>query len=188
MQLDGRGRIVAANDRARDVIRTGEGLFDEDGFLHARSAEDDAQLQAVLARALPPFGVQGAAGSTMVSRSFPQPPLALHVNPVGRPETDLRVWPVAALVLVADPASRTRIDPAVAEEALGLTGMESRVAVLLAEEPPQDWGRALRPMLLKSIVCVEVSSICFSAPLRARRETGGRGPSVLQHARTVVPS
>ena len=71
VQLDGRGRIVAANDRARDVIRTGEGLFDEGGFLHARSAEDDAQLQAVLARALPPFGVQGAAGSTMVSRPSP---------------------------------------------------------------------------------------------------------------------
>ena len=133
VQLDGRGRIVAANDRARDVIRTGEGLFDEDGFLHARSTEDDAQLQAVLARALPPFGVQGAAGSTMVSRPSPLPPLALHVNPVGRPQTDLRVWPVAALVLVADPARRTRIDPDVAAEALGLTGMESRVAVLLAE-------------------------------------------------------
>ena len=54
-------------------------------------------------------------------------------SPVGRPETDLRVWPVAALVLVADPASRTRIDPVVAAAALGLTGMESRVAVLLAE-------------------------------------------------------
>ena len=133
VQLDGRGRIVAANDRARDVIRTGEGLFDVGGFLHARSAKDDAELQAVLARALPPLGVQGAAGSTMVTRPSPLPPLALHVNPVVRPETDLRVWPVAALVLVADPASRTRIDPAVAEEALGLTGMESRVAVLLAE-------------------------------------------------------
>ena len=133
VQLDGRGRIVAANDRARDVIRTGEGLFDAGGFLHARSTEDDAQLQAVLARALPPFGVQGAAGSTMVSRPSPLPPLALQVNPVGRPQMDLRVWPVAALVLVADPARRTRIDPAVAAEALGLTGMESRVAVLLAE-------------------------------------------------------
>ena len=57
-----------------------------------------------------------------------------NVLPVGRPQTDLRVWPVAALVLVADPAHRTRIDPAVAAEALGLTGMESRVAVLLAED------------------------------------------------------
>ena len=133
VQLDGRGRIVAANDRARDVLRTGEGLFDTGGFLHARSTEDDDELQAVLARALPPFGVQGAAGSTIVSRPPPLPPLALHVNPVGRPETDLRVWPVAALVLVADPASRTRIDPALAAEALGLTATESRVAALLAE-------------------------------------------------------
>ena len=32
-----------------------------------------------------------------------------------------------------DPARRTRIDPAVAAAALGLTGKESRVAVLLAE-------------------------------------------------------
>ena len=111
------GRIVAANHRAR---------FDKGGFLRARSAEDDAELQAVLARVLPPFGVQGAAGSTMISRPFPRPPLALHVNPVGRPETDLRVWPVAALVLVADPASRTRIDPAVAAEALGLTGKHNQ--------------------------------------------------------------
>ncbi|WP_420461646.1 hypothetical protein [Candidatus Palauibacter sp.] len=102
------------------------GLFDKGGFLRARSAEDDAELQAVLARVLPPFGVQGAAGSTMISRPFPRPPLALHVNPVGRPETDLRVWPVAALVLVADPASRTRIDPAVAAEALGLTGKHNQ--------------------------------------------------------------
>ena len=57
----------------------------------------------------------------------------LHVNPVGPPQTDARVWPVAALVLVIDPTSQTRIEPAVAAAALGLTGMESRVAVLLAE-------------------------------------------------------
>ena len=73
------------------------------------------------------------AARTMVGRSSALPPLVLHVNPVGRQETDFHLWPVAALVLVADPAGGTRIDPAVAEAALGLTGMESRVAVLLAE-------------------------------------------------------
>ena len=36
-------------------------------------------------------------------------------------------------MLVIDPASQTRIDPAVAAAALGLTAMESRVAVLLTE-------------------------------------------------------
>ena len=133
VQLDGHGRIVAANDRARDLLRTGDGLYDKDGFLYARTPEDNGELQRLLARALPPFGAQGAGGSTMVRRSSAQPPLVLHLNPVGRQETDFRVWPVAALVLVADPASQTRIDPAVAAAALGLTGMESRVAVLLAE-------------------------------------------------------
>ena len=57
----------------------------------------------------------------------------LHVSPVGQRETEARIWPVAALVLVIDPASQTRIDPAVAATALGLTRAESRVAVLLAE-------------------------------------------------------
>ncbi len=133
VQLDGRGRIVAANDRARDLLRTGDGLYDEDGFLYARTPEDDGELQGLLTRALPAFGAQGAGGSATVRRPSAQPPLVLHVNPVGRKETGLRVWPVAALVLVADPASQTRIDPAVAAATLGLTGMESRVAVLLAE-------------------------------------------------------
>ncbi len=132
VQLDGRGRIVAANDRARDLLRGGEALLDKHGFLHARTPEDDAELQRLLARALPPYGAQGVGGSTMLRRPS-APPLALHVNPVGRREADARVWPVAALVLAIDPASRTRIDPAVAAAALGLTGMESRVAVQLAE-------------------------------------------------------
>ena len=133
VQLDGRGRIVAANDRARDVLRTGSGLFDEGGFLYARAPEDNAELQGLLTQALPRFGGQGAGGSTMVGRQAGVAPLVLHVNPVGRQETDFHLWPVAALVLVADPAGHTRIDPAVAAAALGLTGMEGRVAVLLAQ-------------------------------------------------------
>ena len=133
VQLDGRGRIVAANDRARDVLRTGSGLFDEGGLLYARAPEDNAELQGLLTRALPPFGAQGAGGSTLVRRSAAQPPLVVHVNPVGRQETDLRVWPVAALVVVVDPASGIGIDAGVAAAALGLTGMESQVAVLLAQ-------------------------------------------------------
>ena len=133
IQLDGRGRIIAANDRARDSLRIGDGLFDEGGFLYARTPEDDAELQGLLTRALPPFGAQGTGGSTVVTRSSALAPLVLHVNPVGREETDLRVWPVAALVLVVDPASQTRIEPAVAAAALGLTRMESQVAVLLAQ-------------------------------------------------------
>ena len=133
VQLDARGRIMAANDRARDVLRTGDGLRDGDGFLSARTRRDNDDLQALLSRALPPLGAQGAGGSTIVRRPGVLPPLVLHVSPVGRREADFPVSRVAALVLVVDPAHETSIDPAVAAAALDLTGMESRVAVLLAQ-------------------------------------------------------
>ena len=132
IHLDPRGRIVEVNDRAWDLLRTGDGLFDERGFLFARRTEDNADLQGLLNRALPPFGTQGVGGSAIIRRASALP-LVVHVNPVARQETDSRPWPVAALVLVVDPASRTRIDPAIVSDALGLTSMESRVAVLLAE-------------------------------------------------------
>ena len=132
IQLDRRGRILEMNDRARDLLRIGDGLFDERGFLFARRPEDNADLQEMLNRALPPYGARGVGGSMMVRRVSALP-LALHVSPVGRQETDLRVWPVAALVLVVDPTSRTHIDPAMLGATLGITEMESQVAVMLAE-------------------------------------------------------
>ncbi len=138
IQLDGRGRIVGANDGARDVLRTGDGLIDKGGFLGARSSADDADLQRLLTRSLPTLGGPGASGSMTVRRSWGRPPLVLHVSPVGRRETDVPVWPVAALVVVVDPTRRTRVDPALAASGLGLTRMEGRVAVLLAE------GRTVR--------------------------------------------
>ena len=133
IQLDRRGRIVAANDLARDLLRRGDGLTDQGGSLHARAPADDAALQALLARALPGFGSQGAGGSMLVRRGLGPPPLVLHVSPVGEGGTEIDTERVAALVLVVDPASRTRIDPALVAATLGLTPMESRVAVWLAE-------------------------------------------------------
>ena len=65
-------------------------------------------------------------------------PLVLHVNPLDQRQADCRSWPVAALVLVVDPRSDTRIDPDLVAECLGLTPMESRVAVMMAE------GKAVR--------------------------------------------
>ena len=133
IQLDWRGRIVAANDRALGLLRAGDALFDDDGFLSARSPEDDADLEQLLTRVLPPYGRRGAAGSMTVRRSATPEPLRLHVHPVGRKETKYHAWPVAALVLVADQGSGTRIDPNRVAAALGLTPTEGRVAAQLAE-------------------------------------------------------
>ena len=127
IQLDRRGRIVAANELARDLLRRGDGLSDQGGSLHARAPADDAALQALLARALPGFGSQGPGGSILVRRGLGPPPLVLHVSPVDAGGTEIDAEHVAALVLVVDPASRTRIDPALVAATLGLTPMESRL-------------------------------------------------------------
>ena len=138
IQLDGRGRIAAANDRALDLLRTGDGLCDKGGGLGAGVPADDAVLQGLLTRALPPGGVQGAGGSMTVRRAANPVPLVVHLMPIGRPETAVCTWPAAAVVVVVDPARRPRLDPALVAAGLGLTRMESRVAVLLTE------GKSLR--------------------------------------------
>ena len=133
IQLDWRGRIVATNDRALALLRTDEGLLDDDGYLLACNASDNTRLQKLLKDALPLYGQPGTGGSMTVRRPATSRPLVLHVNPVNQRQADHCSWPVAVLVLVEDPGSNTRIDPDLVAERLGLTPMESRVAVMMAE-------------------------------------------------------
>ena len=140
IHLDRRGTIIAANDRAHDILRRGDGLLDRGGFLRARLPADDARLKKLLARALPPFGGEGeAVGGSMAARRLPASlRLVLHVNPVTVQHLDISAHRVAALVLLVDPGSRPTIDPELVASALDLTSSESRVAAWLAE------GRTVR--------------------------------------------
>ena len=133
IQLDRRGRPVAVNDRARALLRKGDGLRDEDGRLRAALPREDAALQKLLARALPRPGGPGEGGSMPLSRSGTRSRLVLHVSPVRDSGIEPGRGRVAALVLAVDPADRAGIDPARVGKALGLTPAESRVAVALAE-------------------------------------------------------
>lgn len=108
VQIDLRGRIVATNDFALELLRQGDGLYDRDGNLRACSPADDAALQRVLACALPPFGVRGTSGSVSVQRSKGAAPLVVHVNPVSDPVSDFRLRHAAALVLIVDPRRNAR--------------------------------------------------------------------------------
>ena len=85
IHLERRGRIIEANAPARRLLRRGDGLYDPDGFLGAWLPADNANLQRLLARALPPLGSQSqaAAGSMTIRRSPNLPKLVLHINPVG---------------------------------------------------------------------------------------------------------
>ena len=133
VQLDRRGRILAANDLARTMLRTGDPLSDRDGVLRTAVPGENAQFQSLLRRALPPFGAQGESGSMVVTRRTELPHPALHVVPVRTSETDVRSWRVAALVLIVDARNIPAFDRALVQHAFGLTGAESEVAVMLAQ-------------------------------------------------------
>ena len=130
IQLDRRGRVVEANDVAREILLQGDALIDPGGFLRAARPAENAELQQLLAGALPPFGGQVVGGSLVIRRPSPSKTLIVHVNPVGAELTAGRTHRVAAVVLAVSPESRVRVDPDLVASAL--TPAESRLAVLLA--------------------------------------------------------
>lgn len=133
VQLDRRGRIVAASPGASDLLRRDEGLVERDGFLSATEGADDAQLQTLVARALSSPDVRVSAGSMTVGRPSARTRLVVCVSPVVAGEEErFGASQVGALVLVADPERRPHIDPELVATAMGLGPAESQVAAMLA--------------------------------------------------------
>ena len=137
IHLDQRGRIVTANDRARDILQRGDGLSDRDGMLRARVPTDQARLERMIADALPSTS-PAVSGSMLLNRGAVVPRFVVHVTPVGIRQPDFGAQRVAALVLIVEPGRQLRIDPGLVAATLGLTPAESRIAVWLAE------GRTVR--------------------------------------------
>ena len=133
VQLDRRGRIMAVNDRARGLLRRGDGLADRNGMLHARASADRVRFDRLVGDALPTSGAVAVSGSMLVRRSAVLPPFVVHVKPVGVPQPDYGARHVAVLVLIVEPAHHQRVDPGLVATTLGLTPGESQVAVWLAE-------------------------------------------------------
>ena len=135
IHLDRRGRIVETNGRGRRMLRRGDGIFDQDGYLHARVPADNERLGRILGHAVPALGDRAAkSGSVSVKRPPGMPPLVLHVNPVTAPrEMDFGLRDVAVVVLAVDPMNQPGISAELTSEALGLTPSEGQVAAMLAE-------------------------------------------------------
>ncbi len=138
IQLDQRGRIGEANDRARHILRHGDGLSDKGGNLRVYAPAAQAQFAQLLAGALPSSGAGAVGGSMTLQRASGLLPFVVHVEPVSISQMDFGVQRVAALVLIVEPGRPSRLDPGLVAETLGLTPAESQVAVGVAE------GRTVR--------------------------------------------
>ena len=133
LHLDQRGRIMVANDRARDILRRGDALYDRDGMLRTRVPDDQPRLERLLAAALQTSGRVAVSGSMALRHSSALLPLVLHVRPVRVPQWHYGAHHVAALVMIVEPGSSHHVDPGLIATILGLTPGESQVAAWLAE-------------------------------------------------------
>ena len=133
IQLDSRGRIVAANGRADKLLSKRDGVTSLRGALTATLPEEDAELQRLLARALPRYGDKGIAGTAMVSRRLRPHRLVLHVTPLPKTPRGSRGDKAAALVLLVDPWVKVPVDESLIAEVFQLTPSEAQVASLIAQ-------------------------------------------------------
>ena len=140
LELDRRGRILEGNDRARSILRHGDGLLDRNGMLRARTPADQGRLERLVGVALPASGAVAVSGSMVLRRSSVVPPFVVHVKPVVGPQPDYGARYVAALVLIVEPGRQHRINPDLVATTLELTPAETQVAVWLAE------GNSVRDM------------------------------------------
>ena len=133
IHLDQRGRILETNDRALDILRRGDALSDRNGYLGAWLPEDNTKLQKLLAEALSHLGGRAVAGSMIIRRTGDSQKLVVCINPLADRPLDFGAPRVAALVVLAEPGNRPRLNAKLVAEALGLTAAETQVAVLLSE-------------------------------------------------------
>ena len=124
---------METNDRARAILRRGDGVSDRDGELCAYEPTTHARLERLIAGALPTSGAVAVSKSMLIHRSSMAPPFVVHVKPVDAPQMDFGAQRVAVLLLIAEPGYQARIDPSLVAETLGLTLKESQVAVWLVE-------------------------------------------------------
>ena len=132
IHLDRRGQIIDVNDRARAILRCGDGVADQNRMLSARDPADHTRLERLLAAALPTSGVPAVSGSMLLHRPDVLPPFVVHIKPTVVRQPDYGAQRTAALVLIVEPGRPPRIDAGLVATVLGLTPAESQLAVEVA--------------------------------------------------------
>jgi DNA-binding CsgD family transcriptional regulator/PAS domain-containing protein len=138
--LDGRGRIIQANSAAEALLRQSDGIaFDAGGSIQLVSAlpSERQGLARALKEALEVVAIGTGARRfepARISRPSGAAPLLIVAVPL--PPPSFAFWdviaPARALVVIVDPAAKSRTTSSAIQAAYGLTAAEARVALLLA--------------------------------------------------------
>lgn len=135
--LDGRGTITQTNTAADELLRQSDGIAADAGLQLTCSLPDERQSLALsLKDALAVAAGSGVALSAPVRISRRSGAAPLLVMPVPLPRPSFAFWELVAsarlLVVIVDPAARSRATATAIQAAFGLTGAETRLALLLA--------------------------------------------------------
>jgi DNA-binding CsgD family transcriptional regulator len=132
--LDENGRVMWANERARSLVRGGEGLhLDRRGCIVAAHPEDDCVLRRLVATAAAEGETDVGGGALTLRRPGGRRPLSAMVTPI-RAVNGLATSPSARVaLLVTDPDAEV-LKPVVAvQRHLGITPAEARLALALGQ-------------------------------------------------------
>lgn len=151
--LDGRGRVLRANQALERIVARSAGLSIARRRLTCSLPEEDAALQRLILQAaeIALRGAHHAGTFACAHRRSGERPLALLVAPLrtARPITGGRG--AACIVFVDDPERSAACDPARLEVLYDLTPAESRVATLLSQGHSLPDVAALRRVRVESV-------------------------------------
>jgi DNA-binding CsgD family transcriptional regulator/PAS domain-containing protein len=133
--VDARGIVVFANESARTLFATGDGLVVNRGLLRGASAQDTSALNALIAAALNTASLSGLDAGGVVQLRRPSGSRALRVIVSPLPANDrVAISEPRALLFVTDPEDAPQPDADVMRQAFNLTPAEVEIAGLLMQD------------------------------------------------------
>lgn len=190
--------LLAADESIRFANEAAESIFSQVDGLSARNAMGSDRLRLNIwdakARDCMRRSLRAALDRHLVVEHFEQG--ILLPRPSGQAPYVVRVsactdaWAAAdqlgapcAVLLITDPGSRARINPAVLQQLYGLTPAETRVAMALLEDEPRD-SLALTLQLRPSTLNTHIAKLHGKLGVNSR---AGLVKALLRHAELSTP-
>ncbi|HXW84294.1 MAG TPA: LuxR C-terminal-related transcriptional regulator [Candidatus Binataceae bacterium] len=132
--LDQRGAIMRANNLARELMRSGDGIREINSTIQASSSSENRELQRLIRQAL--NGSSDHAPAIVDAMSVTRPSgkgklgILIRGNPLGEWSENQRR--PAAVVLIRDPERKSEASVATVRRLFDLTAAEATLAILLA--------------------------------------------------------